>query len=443
MTDALTLDAVASELFSRSPESDVAPDLSRISALMDLLGHPETSARVIHVAGTNGKTSTSRMIDSIVRSLGLRTGLYTSPHLTSVTERIRVDGRPLGDDQFIALYREIRPLVEMVDQRSVGEGGPRMTFFEVVTGMAFAAFADAPVDVMILEVGMGGTWDATNVADADVAVVMPVGLDHTDWLGETIAQIAAEKAGIVTEGCQVVLAHQEPAAAEVLLRRCAESGATVAREGSEFGVMGSLLAVGGQQVSIQGLYARYDDVFLPVHGVHQAGNAACAVAAVEALTGRALDGEALGQALIETDTSGRLEVLRTGPTIMIDAAHNPAGARVLADSLERSFDFASVIAIVAVLQEKDAEGFLAELDPAVTDIIVTGNSSPRALPTTVLAAVAEEIVGAHRLHTAEDLPAALDLAVALADERASRGPVGIVATGSVVTAGDVRRLLGA
>lgn len=435
--------AVTEALMARAPENAIEPSLERISLLLDLLGEPHRSAPVITVAGTNGKSSTARMIDTLVRALGLRSGLTTSPHLHSVAERIQIDGRPLSDEDFVALYQQVAPLAELADQQLAAAGDRPLTYFEMVIALAFAAFADAPVDVMVLEVGMGGTWDATNVADAAVAVVTPISIDHADYLGDTIAEIAGEKAGVIKPDAVAVLMHQQPEAAEVLLRRCADTGAQVAREGLEFGLLDRQVAVGGQALSLQGLRGRYDEVFLPLFGAHQADNAAAALAAVEALTatGEPLAADVVREAFAEVSSPGRLEVLRSGPSVLVDAAHNPAGAEALAEALGESFAFVGTVGVLGVLADKDAAGILAALEPALDYVICTEPASPRALPAADLARLAAEIFGEQRVSIEPSLVGALDEAVAWADARAESGSAGIVVTGSVVTAGAARALL--
>jgi dihydrofolate synthase / folylpolyglutamate synthase len=435
---------VEAELSAKWPETKLEPSLDRIHDLVYLLGQPQQSFQVIHVAGTNGKTSTVRMIDALLRAFGLRTGRFTSPHLDTVRERIAIDGSPLDEDTFVAVYNEIAPYVALVDQR---HPTTPMSYFEVLAGMAYAAFADAPVDVAVVETGMGGTWDATNVADGRVAVVMPIELDHQQYLGDSIEQIAGEKAGIIKPGATAILAVQPPEAATVLLTRAAAVGATVAREGMEFGVRHRDVAVGGQLVAIQGLAGLYEDVFLPLHGEHQAQNAACALAAVEAFLADekdALDVDVVRSAFAGTSSPGRLEVVRRSPTIVVDAAHNPHGAQALAAALEESFAFTTLVGIVAVLGDKDAYGLLETLEPVLSHVVVTVNSSPRALPVGELAQLAEEVFGAERVSIAARMDDAIDVAVRLADEAdLYGGGTGVVATGSVVTVADVRRLLGA
>jgi dihydrofolate synthase/folylpolyglutamate synthase len=427
-------------LATRFPSEDrMIPDLDRISLLADLLGSPQLAYPSIHLTGTNGKTSTARMVDGLLRGFGLRPGRYTSPHLHSPTERISIDGEPVSEARFAEVFDEVLPLVELVDSRSPAP----MTFFEVLTGMAFAAFADAPVDVAVLEVGLGGLWDATNVVHAGTAVVLPIGLDHVPLLGTTLAEIATEKAGIIHEGATVVMAAQPVEAAEVLLRRCAEVGATIAREGLEFGVLDRRTAVGGQLLTLRGLAGTYDDVFLPLHGPHQAANAAAALAAVEAFLGGsgALDPEAVREGFRQASSPGRLEVLRTSPTVLVDAAHNPAGMAATVAALADAFAFTSLVAVVACLADKDVRSMLEVLEPAVSSVVVTTNASPRALSADDLAELAVEVFGEERVDVEDALDDAIDTAVRRAEDSGEFGGAGVLVTGSVVTVGEARTLL--
>jgi dihydrofolate synthase / folylpolyglutamate synthase len=442
---AARLKEVEGDLFSRRPESSVDLAHDRVGELVALLGDPQRSSPVIHITGTNGKTSTARMTDALLRARGLRTGRFTSPHLVSFRERITIDGVPLSAEQFIAAYDDVIPYVTMVDQsHSVA-----MSFFEVLTGMAFSAFADAPVDVMILEVGVGGLLDCTNVADGVVAVITPIALDHTRLLGSTVEEIAGQKAGIIKPGAVAVLAQQPVAAAEVLIRHAAEVGATVAREGMEFGVLSREQAVGGQQLTLRGLRGVYEDVYLPLFGAHQASNAACALAAVEAFAGVADEGSALDldvvrEAFANVASPGRLEILRRSPTVIIDAAHNPAGMAATVAAVEEAFTFTRLVGVFAVPRDKDVAGVLAELEPLLSDIVVTRNSLDRSMPVDELAELATEIFGEDRVTVADRLDDAIDAAVALADETPEDslpGSGGVLITGSVVTAGDARILL--
>jgi dihydrofolate synthase / folylpolyglutamate synthase len=437
---------VEREIISRRPEHSVDLALDRMAELVGLLGDPQRACPVIHITGTNGKTSTARMTDALLRARGLRTGRFTSPHLVSIRERIVVDGAPISPERFVAAYDEVIPYVTLVDERHP----VAMSFFEVLTGMAFAVFADTPVDVMILEVGVGGRLDCTNVADGVVAVVTPISLDHTRLLGSTVEEIAAEKAGIIKPGAVAVLAQQPLGAAEVLLRYAVEVGATVAREGVEFGVLSREHAVGGQQLTLRGLRGTYDDLYLPLFGLHQAGNAACALAAVEAFAGvtddaAALDADLVREAFTKVSSPGRLEVIRRSPTIIIDAAHNPAGMAATVAAIEEAFSFARLTGVFAASGDKDVPGILAELEPLLTDIVVTRNSSDRSVDPEVAAELAAEIFGEDRVQQAERLDDAIEIAVALADEAVAEtgpGTGGVLVTGSVITAGDARRLLG-
>jgi len=436
---------VERDIISRRPEHSVDLALDRMNDLVSLLGDPQRSCPVVHITGTNGKTSTARMTDALLRGRGLRTGRFTSPHLVSIRERIVVDGAPISPERFVAAYEEVLPYVNLVDERHPAA----MSFFEVLTGMAFAVFADTPVDVMILEVGVGGRLDCTNVADGVIAVITPISLDHTRLLGSTVEEIAAEKAGIIKPGAVAVLAQQPLGAAEVLLRYAVEVGATVAREGVEFGVLSREQAIGGQQLALRGLRGTYDDLYLPLFGLHQAGNAACALAAVEAFAGVSDDGAPLDADLVresfaKASSPGRLEVVRRSPTIIIDAAHNPAGMAATVAGVEEAFSFARLTGVFAASGDKDVPGILAELEPLLTDIVVTRNSSDRSLDPEQTAELAVEIFGEDRVQSAERLDDAIEIAVSLADEAVAEtgpGSGGVLVTGSVITAGDARRLL--
>ncbi|MDK8837438.1 MULTISPECIES: bifunctional tetrahydrofolate synthase/dihydrofolate synthase [unclassified Corynebacterium] len=444
---------VEEELNERWPETKIEPSLDRIELLMDLLGHPERSFDVIHIAGTNGKSSTARMVDSLLRAFHRRVGLVTSPHLQRVTERIGIDGQPIHPRDYVRIWHEIKPFVEMVDAQS----DVPMSKFEVLVGLSYTAFADAPVDVAVVEVGLGGRWDATNVVTADVSVITPVGMDHTDYLGDTITEIAGEKAGIIKprEDADdpltpneniVVIAEQDPEAMRVILQQAVDVEAGVARSGSEFAALESRIAVGGQQVNIQGLGGLYEDIFLPLHGEHQAKNAAVALAAVEAFfgasAGHPLDVATVRNGFAQAISPGRLERVRTSPTTFIDAAHNPHGAKALGAALDRDFDFARLIGVLSIFADKDATGILTALEPYLTEVVITQNSSPRALDAYELAETARDIYGEERVHVAEDLPGAYAQAVELAEDAEVQSGSGIIITGSVVTAGDARAMFG-
>jgi dihydrofolate synthase/folylpolyglutamate synthase len=439
------LRAVEDELSTRWGETKLDPSLVRIQALMDVLGEPQRSYPAIHITGTNGKTTTARMIETLLAGFDLRTGRYSSPHVQSITERISLDGAPISAERFVAAYRDIQPYVELVDEREPY----RLSFFEVLTGMAFAAFADAPVDVAVVEVGMGGAWDATNVVDGQVAVITPIALDHTERLGDTPEKIAVEKSGIVKPGARVVLAQQPVEAASVVLRRAAEVDATVAREGLEFGVLAREVAVGGQLLTLRGLGGEYPEVFLPLHGEHMAHNAAVALAAVEAFFGvgergpaRTLDVEVVRAAFAEVTSPGRLEVVRTSPTVILDAAHNPAGAQAAAAAVTEAFGFSRLIGVVGATQGKDVRGLLEAFEPVFSEVVVTRNTSHRALDPDELAALAVEVFGEERVQVEPRLDDALDVAVTLAEEEHEYAGAGVLVTGSVITVGEARLLLG-
>jgi dihydrofolate synthase/folylpolyglutamate synthase len=489
------------EILARRPEHAIEPTLERMAALVSVLGDPQRSYPVIHITGTNGKTSTARMIESLLRARGLRTGLFTSPHLSSIRERIMVDGQPVSAEAFVAAYDELAPYLALVDGRQASQ----LSFFEVLTGLAFAIFADVPVDVAIIEVGLGGTWDATNIADGAVAVVTPISLDHTAYLGGTVEEIATDKAGIIKPGAVAVLAQQPLPAAEALLRRVVTVGASVVREGLEFGVLNRDLAVGGQRLDLRGLRGDYTDIVLPLFGAYQAGNAATALAAVEAfatgspLPGQASDAEApdngfgdvadpvlggaetgpgeaeddedtpgaqpgqpapsvegpepsggaLGQDLVraafaQVTSPGRLEVVRRSPVVILDAAHNPAGMEAAMDAVTEAFSFAAVIGVLAVSADKDVPGILDQLEPVISELVVTRNSSDRSMDPDKLAELAASVFGAERVHSARRLDDALEMAVGLADDASGDEGLtrtGVLVTGSVITAGDARVLL--
>jgi dihydrofolate synthase / folylpolyglutamate synthase len=436
--------AAEAELLARWGEAKISPSRHRIERLLDLLGEPQRSYRAIHLTGTNGKTSTARMVDELLRGFGLRTGRYTSPHLSSLTERIVLDGEPVTDRAFADGYAELAPYFELVD----GDSDIPLTFFEAVTGLALAIFADAPVDVAVVEVGMGGAWDATNVLAAEIAVITPIGLDHTEYLGDTLAEIAWEKAGIIHPGCSAILAAQPAEAATELARRAVEVGAAVAREGLEFGVLERALAVGGQLLTLQGLGGRYEEIFLPLHGGYQAQNAACALAAVEAFFGAGaqsgpIDVDIVRAAFAAVRSPGRLEAVRSAPTVLVDASHNPAGMTATVQALADGFDFRQLVGVLAMLAGKDAGSVLEILEPVLDQVVVSQNGSPRAMPADELAALAVQVFGPDRVVVETRLDDAISTAVQLAEDSADGvlSGSGVLVTGSVVTAGEARTLL--
>ena len=441
------LNDIYAEIISRNPEHRFVPTLDRVRRVCELLGDPQHAYKVVHLTGTNGKTSTARMVESLVREHGLRTGLFTSPHLTSVTERIQIDGAPISDERFVEVWEDVAPYIGVADRESLESGGPRLSFFEVLTVMAFAAFADAPVDVAVIEVGMGGEWDSTNVADGEVAVLTPVDLDHMEWLGDTIEKIAITKSGIIKPGATAVTSFQPDAAERAIAARASQVGARLIREGHELELVSQQRAVGGQLLDLRTPAGLYTEVFLPLHGEHMGHNALVALAAVEALiTG----GGALSAAIVEAGfagvtSPGRLELVRSSPTVMVDVAHNPHGIESLARTLQDAFDFTRLVGVVGVMADKDAEGILAGLEPVLAEIVLTRNSSPRCADPNDLRDMAAEIFGDERVHVVERLDQALQTATDLAEQHDVVGVgygSGVLVTGSVITAADARILLG-
>jgi dihydrofolate synthase/folylpolyglutamate synthase len=449
MTDEFSVESVYAELLGRAPENKMEPRLAPLFRAMDVLGEPNKAFPIIHVTGTNGKTSTSRMIEAGLRAHGLSTGRYTSPHLSKVTERISIDGAPVSDETFVRIWDEIRPYLEIVDNELLAEGQPRLTYFECLTILAFAVFADQPVNVAVMEVGLGGITDATNVGDGQVAVVTPISLDHTDLLGDTTEDIAYEKAGIIKPGGFLISAAQPVDAAQVLLEKAKEVQAPFRFEGVEFGVESRQVAVGGQVVTIQGIAGRYPELMVPLHGAHQAENAAVAIAALEAFLGggdKELDAEVLQEAFATVTSPGRLEVVRTAPTIIVDAAHNPDGIRVSAEAIHEAFSFSKLVVVVGILKEKDAEEILRQLKESLGDLAeeycFTQSNSPRAVPAAELAEIAVELgFGEENIHITEKLDDALEWAVERAEANDDLAG-GVLVTGSITLVADARILFG-
>ncbi|QCR19082.1 bifunctional folylpolyglutamate synthase/dihydrofolate synthase [Agrococcus sp. SGAir0287] len=437
LADREAADAAYAQLLERAGETAIEPRIAATARAVELLGDPQRSYGVIHVTGTNGKGSTARIAESLLRAHGLRTGLLTSPHLERVTERILIDGEPVSDAVFARVWDETRPFLELVDGELAERGERRLTFFEAITVLAFAIFADAPVEVAVVEVGMGGTWDSTNVADGDVAVLTPIALDHTNRLGSTVEAIATEKAGIVKPDAIVVTAAQEPEALAVIEARAAEVGAArVLLEGRDF-ERESTLAVGGQLLTVRGLAAAYEDQPLPLLGRHQGQNAALALVAVEAFLGggeRPILQEVLTEGLSRVTSPGRLEVVGTDPTVVVDAAHNPHGARSLATALEEVFAFEHVQLVIGMVEGKDAEGVLRILEPHVEEVVVTQSDSERAVPADDLARVAVAVLGAERVSVEPVLERALETAREQAEDRGGA----VVVTGSITLLGAVQ-----
>ena len=432
------IDAIEKELLARWPESRIAPSIERIAALVDILGSPQLTYPTIHVGGTNGKTTTTRMIDALLFAHGLRTGRFTSPHLETYLERIAINGQSIDPKELIFSYNDIAAYLDLMDEKFEHP----ISFFEAITAIAFVAFAEHPIDVGVIEVGMGGQWDATNVVQSDVSVIMPIGFDHMEYLGNTLHEIAATKAGIIKENGFIVLAQQEPEAAKELIRKAAEVGADVVREGIEFSVKSRAIAVGGQLLTIQGVNETYEEIFLPLHGRHQASNAAAALVAVEAFFGdQPLDIDAVRSGFASVLSPGRCEIVHRDPTIILDAAHNPHGAKALAETLRSEFNFDEIIAVVAVLGDKDAAGIFKELESIVDHVIVTQSTSERAMPSSEVEKIASSIFGVDRVFEVQNLFQAIDKAMSDSIRPLSEATVGIIITGSVVTVGQARTYL--
>jgi dihydrofolate synthase/folylpolyglutamate synthase len=434
-----TVAAIEQALIKRWPENKIEPTLDRISALVDLLGSPQLSYPTIHIAGTNGKTTISRMIDALMSELGYRTGRFTSPHLESFLERISIKGNSIDPTEFIKNYNDIALYLDLIDSKQPHQ----ISYFEALTALAFVAFAEHPVDVGIIEAGLGGEWDATNVVQSQVSVMTPIGLDHMDYLGNTLEEIAQTKAGIFKPESNVVLAAQTPEVAKVLMAQVAKVAAIPFREGVEFSVANRAIAVGGQLIAINGLYGLIEDIFLPLYGAHQANNAAVALAAVEAFAGVQLDSELVRSAFSKVRSPGRCEVIHRDPTVIIDAAHNPHGAKAIATTINSEFDFETVIGVVAVLGDKDAAGILAELSQVVDYLVVSQSSSARALPANDLAQLAKQFFAPEQIEVIPELRGAITYATEKANlsNQVNDGVSAVLITGSVVTAGEARMIV--
>lgn len=441
MSDRTRADAVYAALLTRQGEQWVQPRVERTRRVLELLGDPQATYRVVHLTGTNGKTSTARIVESIVRAHGLRTGLFTSPHLERFTERVMIDGEPIDDGLVADAWDEISPFVDLVDAELAAAGDAPLTFFELLTVLAFVAFADAPVDVAVIEVGMGGSWDSTNTADGDVVVFAPIDLDHADRLGNTIAEIATVKSGIIKPGAAAVSAEQNPAALEVLKAAADARSASLAVEGDAFGLTAQRLAVGGQQISVKGLAGTYDELYLPLYGAHQGHNAALAIVAVESLIGgaaQALAPDVVADGLAQVTSPGRLQLVGVAPTVLVDSAHNPHGARALVAALGDSFDFDEWGIVLGAFGDKDIAGIVSTIVPAATHVFATAPDSDRAADPDTLADLVEAAGAQVTVH--RDLAEAAGAAREWASASERRA---VVIAGSVVLAGEAVQLAAA
>lgn len=430
---------VLQKLLLRIPENKIRPRLEPTRRAVELLGDPQRSYRIIHITGTNGKTSTTRFIERILREHGLRTGRFTSPHLVKLNERMAIDGEPVSDEQLLSVYSDIEPILEFVDQELKEQGESSLTFFEALAVLGFAVFADAPVDVLVLEVGMGGAWDSTNVADGDVAVFTPIGLDHMDRLGNTVEEIALTKSGIIKPGSIVVSSRQSPEVLTVLEQAALEIAEELKIQGRDFEVTSFAATASGQSLAISGLAGQYGEYQAPVFGVHQAQNLAVAVAAVEAFLGGgkiAIADDVLRSAIADVSSPGRLQLIRTEPPLLLDGAHNPAGAKILSQALRADFSDKPLIAVMAVLAEKDADGLISNLQGIFEKVILTQSSSPRSMPVAELESVAKRVYG-QDVTTFSDFEVALGHAKRLATELDGM----VVVTGSITLVGDIIKKL--
>lgn len=441
---------VEREIMRRPPEHNTTNlDLDRMNLMLDVLGHPEESFRVIHVTGTNGKGSTARMAEAICRAYGMRTGLYTSPHLERINERIAIDGQSLSDDDFVDTWDQVKDLVDLVDMKMEQAGKPRMSFFEVLTAMAIWKFADAPVDVAVVEVGMGGAWDATNVLNADAAVIGPVDMDHMQWLGDTVEQIAAEKAGIIKPGCTAVIGPQphEQAVMPILEEAAERNHARMLRDGYEMEVVSRAPAVGGQLVTLRTPLGEYAEIPVAKFGEHQAHNALAALAAAEAVipVSVQLNADIVSEALGGVKVPGRIEQVRTSPTIIIDGGHNVNAAEALRAAIEENYDFTQLVGVIAMMGDKQVEEYLGVLEPLLSHVVVTENSwRERVMSAKDLEQVAVRVFGRDRVTCEPDLPDAIQTAVNMVDAEDELGVGyghGVLICGSFVTAGDARTML--
>ena len=432
-------DLVLEKLLHRIPENKIRPRLEPTKRAVELLGDPQKAYRIIHVTGTNGKTSTTRFIERILREHGLRTGRFTSPHLVRLNERMALDGEPVSDEQLISVYADIEPILEFVDQELKEAGENPLTFFEALAVLGFAVFADAPVDVLVLEVGMGGAWDSTNVADGDVAVFTPIGLDHMDRLGNTVQEIAETKSGIIKSGSIVISSAQSPEALAVLEKAAAKTAESFKLQGRDFDVAVAIPNATGQSISFSGLAGNYGPYEAPVFGTHQSQNLAVAVSAVEAFLGGgkiAISDDVLRTAIADASSPGRLQLVKTEPPLLLDGAHNPSGAVSLASTLRSEFSGQPLVAVVAVLAEKDAEGLLSNLAGVFESVVITESSSPRSMPIAELEPLASESLGGDVM-AFSDFRAALDRAKEIASEITGM----VVVTGSITLVGDVIKMI--
>ncbi len=435
---------IYAHLLSRTPEHDFDPSLKRVREVLDILGDPQQAYPSIHVAGTNGKTSTTKIAAALLHGFGLRAGSFTSPHLQDVRERIQINGEPWSQARFVAAWQDVLPYIEMVDMQAAEKQEPQISYFEALTITALAGFADEPVDVAVVETGLGGRLDATNVLDAGVCVITPISLDHQDYLGTTLAEIAAEKAAIIKDKSIVVVAEQEPQALEVILARAAETDSVVWLEGRDWQVSARQMGVGGQMLDVRTPTGTYEGLFLPLHGEHQAHNSAAALVAAEAMMGgKALPAEVVEEGFMQVRSPGRLELIRRSPSIVVDGAHNPVGVAAMVAGLEEAFHFGYTVGVFSAMQDKNIEAMLVEAEPAIDHLVLTDMGSARGASMQDLKEIADDVFGDDRVSVEEELPAAIDKATELADAPADTTITrGIIVFGSLTLVGEVTQLVG-
>lgn len=436
------LNVVYQDLITRTPEHDFDPTLQRTQDVLYILGDPQDAYPIIHVAGTNGKTSTTRLSAALLSGFGLRTGTFTSPHLISVRERIQVNGQPLSAKEFLNAWNDVEPYIDLVDAKAEESGTPKISYFEALTVTALAAFADIPVDAAVIEVGLGGRFDSTNVVHSGVQVITPISFDHQKYLGDTIASIAFEKAGIIEPNSIVVVSNQLPEALRVIEKRCEELDSIMRLQDRDWEVVDRQPGVGGQMISVRTPAALYEDLFIPLHGEHQAQNAAAALVAVEAMMGgKALPAEVVEAGFLQARSPGRLEIVRRSPTVIVDAAHNPAGIEAMRAGLAEAFQLDYLVGVFSAMGDKSVETMLVEIEPAMDQLVITQMPGQRAIDIDDLKEIAVGVFGEDRIHVKPDLADALDEAVRLVDlptdpslQRA------VVAFGSIMLAGNVKSL---
>ncbi len=435
--------ALYQQLLNRAPEHDFDPTLDRTKEVFYILGDPQDSYPSVHVAGTNGKTSTTRLASALLEAFGLRVGTFTSPHLESVRERIQVNGTPVSAAEFLAFWDDVAPYIDMVDAKAKEAGGPQISYFEVLTIMALAGFADVPVDVAVVECGMGGRFDSTNVLDSGVQVITPISLDHQQWLGESLPEIAGEKAAIIKDKSVVVVAKQPAEVLPVLEARCEQTDSVMRLQGRDWEVLDRTPGVGGQMVTVRTPAATYQEMFVPLHGAHQAQNAAAALVAVEAMMGgKALPPEVVEAGFLQARSPGRLEVVRRSPTVLVDAAHNPAGVAVMREALVETFPSSYLVGVFTAMADKNIEAMLVEAEQILEQLVITVLPGDRAADADQLKEIAEDVFGEDRVHLVEELPEAIDKAVELSDRPTDPSlQRAVVVFGSIYLAGAATTLM--